>query len=271
MDKRKMFIPILATGILTLIVAAGAFTYHTVNAQASTPTPSMPAAPAGRAPGFPDRELKLRGGAGGGTQQDLADALGVDLAALQDAQQTAAEKALAEAVSQGLITQAQADTLKERGLNGRMLGGPWMKDGSINYQTLLADALGISANELEAAQQTAAETALARSVANGDITQEQADLMQGQQALADDENFQSAMQTAYESAVKQAVTDGVITQAQADAILENSDGNWMGKRSGLMGPPGFGGRFHGRGGDGSLPMPGVPSTPDATAAPEGGL
>ena len=80
--------------------------------------------------------------------------------------------------------------------------------------------MGITTDELQAAYTKAAEARIDQAVADGKLTQEQADLMKGQRALSADQSFKSAMQTAFEAAVKQAVSSGVITQAQADLILQ---------------------------------------------------
>lgn len=272
MDIRKLILPIMGAGVLSLALAAGAFTYHSVSAQASTPTPSAPsdeAAPAAPEAGKRGRMPRGERGDLGAAQQDLADALGIDLETLQAAQQAAGEKALAQAVEQGLITQEQADRMKERGLNAPGLGMLRIKGGieGIDHDALLAEELGISVEELEAAQQKAMEAALARAVENGAITQEQVDLMNARKSLADEENFQSSMQSAFESAVAQAVKDGVITQAQADLILQNSSGKWLGGRIGPGGMPGRGGPDHGWGGA----APDAPAEPGTSTTPEGGL
>ena len=53
----------------------------------------------------------------------------------------------------------------------------------IDYQALLAEALGITVEELQAAEQQAYSAALDQAVTNGDLTQDEADLMLAQQAL----------------------------------------------------------------------------------------
>ena len=128
-------------------------------------------------------------------------------------------------------------------------------DTAIDQDALLADALGITTDELQAARVKAQDLALAQAVTDGQITQEQADQMKADQALKtylDDQGLQTQMQTLYANAVKQAVTAGVITQAQADAILAN-----QGKFGGMHGFDGFGGRggMHGRGGMRGLEAP----------------
>ena len=102
-----------------------------------------------------------------------------------------------------------------------------MSKNGVDYQSYLAEALGITVEELQAARSEAFIANINQAVADGSITQERADLILGRYALAQDSTFQSAMQTAFEAAVNQAVASGVITQAQADQILANSSGIWM--------------------------------------------
>jgi lambda repressor-like predicted transcriptional regulator len=153
-------------------------------------------------------------------------------------------------------------------------GGPGGVWGSIDREALLAEALSITVEELQAARQQADLAAVQQAVDEGLITQDEADLMSARiqlknyldrdslmaEALGltpeelqagrdegkplpviiyeqglDPATLRTNMQTAYEAAIQQAVTDGVITQEQADEIL--------------AGPQGFG-RFPGRGGFG---------------------
>jgi hypothetical protein len=144
-------------------------------------------------------------------------------------------------------------------------GGPHGGDGPFgNYDEYLAEALGITVEELQAAQKAARAAAIQQAVADGVITQEQADLMSAHDALRgyidrdallaealgitvdelhaaweegksmpdlldelglDAAAVNEALRAAYEAAVQQAVTDGVITQEQADLILS---GDWPG-------------------------------------------
>jgi hypothetical protein len=154
--------------------------------------------------------------------------------------------------------------------------GPGRFGGSIDRQALLAEALGITVEELQAAQEEANRAAIQQAVDEELMTQEQADLMLSRMALRsyldrdalvaealgitveeleaartegkplmvlmyeldlEPATVRTALQTAYEEAVQQAVTDGVITQEQADEILES-------------GGPGFGGPGRFRGGFG---------------------
>lgn len=235
--------------------------------------------------------LNFRGGPGfpgtpGAEQEALASALGITVAQLQTAQQQASDNAIQQAVTQGLITQEQADNMILRGFGfGRGFEGRGFGTSSgIDYNQLLANALGITTEQLQSAQQTALKSVLDQAVANGTLTQEQADLIEAQQALKSyidpntlfaqalgitTEQLQSyrdqgmtlsqilsetgktaievrnAEQAAYQAAVQQAVSDGVITQAQADQVLASGFRGIGGFDFG----PGFGGHGgRGRGG-----------------------
>jgi hypothetical protein len=144
----------------------------------------------------------------------LADALGITTDELSAAEQKAYEAAIQEAVDKGLITEAQATQLRNG--TGRR-GAPlfFWNSSDIDQKALLADALGITTTQLDAAQQKAADARLAQAVTDGRITQDQADLMKAEQAL------QQYIQDndVFGKTVAAAVADGAITQAQADAIL----------------------------------------------------
>lgn len=185
------------------------------------------------------QEIVFDGGAG---DQYLADALGISLEELQSAYETAADAALDQAVAEGWLTQAQADRIRERGggfpfFGGRL--GAWFGESEIDYNALLADALGITVDELNSARQEAHLARIEQAVADGNLTEEEADLLRGRFALYHNESFQRAMRTAFEDAVNRAVEDGVITQAQADQILSRPGGLRIG---GFGGMRGFGNR-----------------------------
>lgn len=216
-----------------------------------------------------------RGGPMGGGANDtyLAEALGITAAELQTAQQTAHEAAIDQALAQGLITQAQADALKQR--SGMFGGGRGFHgffgadDAAIDMDALLADALGITTDELAAARVKAQDLALAAAVEDGRITQEQADQLKARQSLQtylQEQGFSDQVRSLYENLVQQAVQAGVITQEQADAIL-SQQGSFDGMRGfddmrGLGGMRGFDG-MHGHGGR-MFGMPGM-QAPDSTA------
>lgn len=215
----------------------------------------------------------------------LAEALGISVDRLTAAHDAVRDALLAEAVANGDITQEQADRMQSgegfghRGFTGPGFGGRGFGhhgDG-VDLQALLAEELGISGEALEAARQEAHAAALAQAVADGDITQEQADLMQARRAVAgyldhaailaqalgisveelvaareagtslreliaerglDRAELQAAMQSAYAAALERAVAEGVITTEQAER-LQSDGGRGFGR-------PGGRGRGHGR-------------------------
>lgn len=278
MTKKKTvaFLALLLTGVLVVTAAFGVLAVRSVSAAVPRQTSSDESGAT--------TQGKVGRGMGGVTSQQLADALGITVEQLNTAYQTANQAALDQAVQQGLITQAQADELQARGaafpFGGRWSG--WLSQNGIDYQALLADALGITVEQLNAAYLTAYNAAIDQAVADGRLTQEQADLMKGQYALKNNQNFQTAMKDAFEAAVNQAVTEGVITQAQADQILANQ--NDMGLHgfggAGLGGDFGFGGgRGHHGGGfgrgsgleHGAPAVPSEPTTPSTTPSGSSGL
>ena len=148
----------------------------------------------------------------------LAEALGITVEELQAAKEVARAAAIEQAVQEGLITAEQAEQLRERSF-GFWPGARF----DIDRDQLLANALGISVQELEAARSQVRETRLAALVDAGRLTREEADLLLARAAVRDyiDRDALAEMiQNAYESAVAQALADGAITQAQADQLLE---------------------------------------------------
>lgn len=241
----RKIIPFLAVGALAVAAVAGFLSYQTVFAQTTDPTSTVPAQQdtQRRAPdGFPG------GRHGGVSDEDLAAALDISVEDLQAAQQTARAEALQQAVSQGLITQEQADEYLANDFHGRLPGLRVESSSEIDYDALLAKALGITTEELSTARQSAITANIDQAVEDGNLTQEQADVMKARNALSNDETFQSAMQSAYEAAIQQAVKTGVITQAQADAMLKDTPSVFG--RGGFEGP-GF--DHHGRHGADSIP------------------
>ncbi len=162
----------------------------------------------------------------------LAAALGITVDELTAAQTAAQEAGLAQAVEQGLLTQEQADALQARAAEGgRGLGGHWLGRDADSAQ-LLADALGITVDELDAAEEAAFTAGLEQAVAAGTITQVQADVMTAQRAFRTYAAEQA--QTAHADALAAAVAAGAITQAQADLLSD------------AQGPFGHGGMRGGR-------------------------
>jgi hypothetical protein len=255
MLNRKTII-ILVLGALAVATTLGAVAYR--SAFAATPittSTSTTSTSTQLGPGWTGEN----GRNGGYTNQQLADALGITVDALNTAYQNAYSAALKDAVTKGLITQVQADQLTS---NGTVFPfgnhwDSWLTQNGIDYNTYQANALGISVDALKTAYKTAYNANIDQMVTNGNITQTQADLMKGKYALYNDSTFQSSMQSAYKSAVSAAVSSGVITQSQADQILSNSSnlfttdmGGWDGRGGG-----------HGHGDGGFMPNTGtVPST-----------
>lgn len=215
MDRKKIIAITVLIAILA-VVGVGGFTFFTARAQSENT--NFPAWGGNRPFGG-----KMGKGLGIGMDGEaLAQALGISVEELQAAQQKAQDAALKQAIEQGLITQKQADWLQSKGrpspLDRRLFA--WLSQNGIDMNALLAEALGISVEELNQARAKAVEIAIDQAVADGKITQEQADLMKARRALFTNENFINAMRTAFEAAVKKAVQEGVITQTQADLILK---------------------------------------------------
>ena len=237
--NRKKLITITIIAALGAVALFGAYAYGSTRGATSVQA------------ALPENRMALppqdRGIGDGSTQEDLANALGITVEELTAAMQTANTAAIDQALEQGLITQAQADQLKARGeafpFVGRWHG--WMGENGIDFEALLADALSISTEQLAQAQTQAFEARIDQAVTDGNLTQEQADLMKGRRALFSSEAFQTAMQSAFESAVEAGVNSGVITQAQADLILEQA-GNRFDGMGGFGGRGGFGPDFGGR-------------------------
>jgi hypothetical protein len=210
------------------------------------------------------------GAIGGASDEYLAQALGVSADALEAAKQTAYQAAIDQAVADGLLTQAQADAIAERAAASGRLSSRYLReftagDSEIDVDALLADALGVTIDQLDAARTEAQSLALAAAVEAGTITQEQADQQQARQALKtylDEQGFPTQVQSLYESLVQQAVQAGVLTQAQADTILSDADFSSLGGMRGMDG--GRGGR-HGMRGLGDVDGSGVTPQNDATS------
>ena len=190
--SKKILLPTLAVAVIAVTTLFGVLNFSQVSAQTATETPattevtSDASVTTTQEPGGRPHGDKVSY-----SQQDLADALGIELTKLQAAYETANTEALKLAVEQGLITQAQADEMTARGLSSGPLGGfkhLFSNDNStssIDYNALLAEALGISSDELTSAYLTAYTTAVNQAVTDGTLTQAQADLMIGRAALAE--------------------------------------------------------------------------------------
>ncbi len=249
-------------------------------------------------------------GPNGGDPSYLAAELGISVEELEAAQSAAWEKALGQAVLDGTLTEEQAASLAEKvfgamPFEGRRGFDHESKSSPLNVQEFLAEELGISVEELESAQQAAADAAIQAAIESGELDPEVAELMQAKQAVRDyidpqamtasalgisvealqtaqdegktmqelidesgltPEEFRDAMQDAYASALESAVADGVISEAQMELLL-NSDR--LGPMGGFPGGPGQ--RPFGRGGRGvedgfaPLPCPGETPVPNSSS------
>lgn len=121
-----------------------------------------------------------------------------------------------------------------------------------NYQQYLAEALGITVEELQAAQVKAHNAMIDQAVKDGYLTQEQADLLKARHAFM--QYLAGQAQQRLEDALNAAVEAGAITQEQAD-LLRNAQGGW---RPGVFGGRGlFGEGFHGGRGGRGFPFRGM--------------
>lgn len=191
-------------------------------------TDDTPTAPDTQVPGteLPDRgdfhgifdlgRGGFHGPDGGDRDEALAEALGITVEELQAARQKVAAQRIADAVEQGLITQDQGNTM----LAMQALQGYLDKDA------LMAEALGLTVDELTAAREDGTLKDIVANITPADL--------------------QANMQAAAEAVIAQAVSDHVITQEQADLVLAQME-NGMGFFGPLGGGHhgGFGGRHGG--------------------------
>ncbi len=184
MKNKTNKITLLFGAVMVIAVVAGvvAFSYTTSASAKATVSQAIDT-------GF----LAHRGGRGlpgdpvAGNEY-LAEALGISVEELEDAQQAARDAAIQMAVDQELITQEQADAMLlgefgfRHGFDG-FKGGWFGHDNNIDHESLLADALGINVEEFQKAREEAQAAGLAQAIEAGHITQEQAELILAMQAL----------------------------------------------------------------------------------------
>jgi hypothetical protein len=254
----KKYTTLLLSGLAILGLAVGVTLALPGSAlAASTLDQDVPARERGNPPG--DR---LPGQDGDSTY--LADALGIPIEELEAAQKAAGEAALQQAVDEGLLTEEQAEALKNNDRSGRppFPGKPQGPGNEvIDHEALLANALGITVEDLQAAQKAAGDARLEQAIADGKITQEQVDMMKARQAFGEYLHETGVIETAIEGAVE----EGVITQEQADAFLSKlgeGRGGFFGGRTGSM----RGGPSMNRGHRG---MGEVPGGAEGSPAPQG--
>jgi hypothetical protein len=284
--KRRTSLKAALVGLVAILMLA----IGTVSAGAQTPTPT-PAPKASQGP----RGVGGHKGGIGVSDELLARALGITVADLQKAYETARVATIEQAVKDGRLTRAQADQMIAAGARGR---GPGGRFGHAD-DTALAAALGVTTSKLQAARTQAQDEALKQAVTDGRLTQAQADLIRAQAALKpyvdhdtlmakvlgvsvdqlraalQNQTFskllsdkgmtaaqaRDAVEAARQAAVRQAVADGVITQAQADQLAQ---GKGFGLHDhGLRVPGGRGGP---RGGQQNRPTAPAQATPTTKGA-----
>jgi DNA-directed RNA polymerase specialized sigma subunit len=160
------------------------------------------------------------------------ETLGISEDAFLAAQQTVHKAELAQAVTDGCLTQAQAD---ERLAKMELAALSHSIFGHDEHQAVIAKLLGISAEELES-----------KITAGSDPRQLLTD------AGLTRAEVQTAVQTARTDAINQAVKSGEISQAQADELLAMPEKGGPGGHGGNGGNGGRRGGGHGggRGGNG---------------------
>ena len=151
-----------------------------------------------------------------------------------------------------------------RGMGGMRGGfeqpGKFGFGGDIDHDAYLAEALGISVEELQAARETAKAKSLEEAIDKGYITEEQVAMMEARQAVMqyiDPEalraefgdfkqegadlraDLKAVFEEAMQAAVEQALENGGIDQDQADQFLEGGFGGKFGGRGGFPGGGGF--------------------------------
>ncbi len=195
--------------------------------------------------------------------QAVADVLGITVEEYDAAVETAREQVLGEAVTEGWLTQDQADRMRERaeegfgpGMGGKFHGGPrgGMFGPGNSFISVAADELGMTVQDLVSELQdgkTIADVATAKGV--------------DPQAIAD------AFVAQHTEWLNEAVADGRITQEQADQMLQHMTEEvqehltepfpFEGRGPGGCGGGMFGG--HWRGGQSGGPMRIFPGQTDA--------
>jgi hypothetical protein len=132
-------------------------------------------------------------------RQSLAQKLGTTVEKLQQATTDARKDALAQAVKQGLLTQAQADRMSQRAQGGAALASV----ATVRLDAA-AKALGMSTSDLTTALRGGKTLLDLAREKNVDVTKLRTTIADAEKATLD-----------------QAVKDGKLTQAQADALKAN--------------------------------------------------
>lgn len=251
--KRVLYLGLGGLLVLGIVIGGAA-----VFAQSGDGAEDTTAQDDGPAPALRTWRFHGRGAPDDNGNERLAEALGISVEELQAAHEEVRLAVIDQALEEGLISEDQAQRLREGERPFR--AGHAMRGLEINSEELLADALGISVEELQAARAEVRAARLDALVEAGVLTQEQADLIAAREAVSGYVNRQGLAETireAYEAAINAALEDGAITQAQADALLE------VLPNIGAPGLPGFG--FHGGHGHHGRGFHGAPGGVDGRA------
>jgi hypothetical protein len=238
-DKKKwLYVMVGGLGALALVIGVGFVMYQTVEAAVGPGVGQRLERISSVADGFVS--MRLGRGEGefpmSGYQEALAEALGISLEELQEAFQIAREAVLDQAVADGRLTEDQVEQFSS--FEGQSPHGPRGFVGGSEFDEYLAEALGISVEELQTAKAKAKESMLEQAVEEGWIDEEQLELIQARMDIR--EYVEEAMSDAYAEAVQSAVVDGVITQEIADRLLSDDGLPFHG---GAGFGKGFGGRM----------------------------
>lgn len=221
MNSKLNWKPMMAGAAAALLLTLGTAAVYPQVTQAETAAPVAPEQPRRETPDMDQYEL-------------LAEALGITTDELQAAHEKALEAGLTQAVEKDLLTQTQADALRERmagagaqgfGRLGFAIGRyEGFLGGDIDFEALLADALGITVDKLQTAEEQAQTAAIDQAVEDGAITQEQADLAKAGRAFR---SYWAEQQPTFEEQLDAALKAGAITQEQADLLKEQGAGKGL--------------------------------------------
>jgi hypothetical protein len=167
--------------------------------------------------------VALTKGGPGGSDEELAAALGITVDELTAAQEKAFTSAVEAALKAEAITDSQAETLKAGDASFRSLYRYLSETerAEFDQDVFLAEALGISEEDLEAAYDAIKQARIDQLVAEGIITQDQADLPAAYAALRQSTTFAESMKQAIAEAINAEVSAGALSQAQADLLIAN--------------------------------------------------
>ncbi len=144
-------------------------------------------------------------------REAIASILGISVEAYDQAVEQARDQVLKEAVSEGWLTQEQADRMRERMELGQGFDGPWRKGWRFGRHFRWgADLISVAAEKLGMSR-----SELAQAIRDGQSIAEIA-----QEKGVDVQIIADAYVAKVEETLKQAVADGKLGQKMADWILE---------------------------------------------------